>query len=264
MTDPRQHGPWALIAGGSEGVGAEMALQLAADGLNLLLVARRAGPLGVTADAARALGVEVRTVAVDLVDPVSIAVIADAAADVEVGLLVYNAGANTHGRPFTEGGLDGVAGVVALNITAMLGLTHHFAAPMKERGRGGIVLVGSLAGYVGTSTESIYGGTKAFSRIFAEGLWSELLEHGVDVLELVLGLTRTPAMERAGLSFDLPGLHVADPADVAREGLASLGQGPVHVIAGNEATVERRASPDRARLVRGTEKVMKLLVPHDG
>ena len=84
------------------------------------------------------------------------------------------------------------------------------------------MLVGSLAGYLGSARQSVYGAVKAFSRVFAEGLWLELREHGVDVLELVLGVTRTPAMERAGLNFDIPGLHVGEPDDVAREGLAHL------------------------------------------
>lgn len=261
MTDPDRYGPWAVIAGGSEGVGAEMAALLAADGVKLVLVARKPGPLEATADAVRALGVEVRTVSADLTRPESIVAITEATADLEVGLLVYNAGANSYGRAFTRGELDGFQGVIDLNVTSMLALTHHYARPMRERGRGGILLVGSLAGYVGTSTEAIYGGVKAFGRIFAEGLWAELREHGVDVLELVLGVTRTPAMARAGLNFDVPGMHVSEPADVAREGLAALPHGPVHVISGNEATVERRLSPDRARLVAGTEKVMRLLVP---
>lgn len=261
MTDLNRYGPWAVIAGGSEGVGAELAQQLAADGFNLLLVARKPGPLEATAQAVREHGVEVRTVSADLTRPESVAAVTDSTADVEVGLLVYNAGANTHGRAFTRGEPAGFQGVIDLNITTMLALTHHYAAPMRERGRGGILLVGSLAGYVGTSTEAIYGGVKAFGRIFAEGLWAELREYGVDVLELVLGVTRTPAMERAGLNFDVPGMHVSEPADVARAGLAALPHGPVHVISGNEATVERRLSPDRARLVAGTEKVMRLLVP---
>ena len=226
MTDLDRYGPWAGIAGGSEGVGAELAQQLAADGFNLLLVARRREPLEATAEAARAHGVEVRTVSADLTRPESVAAVTEATADVEVGLLIYNAGANTHGRAFTRGELDGFQGVIDLNITTMLALTHHYAAPMRERGRGGILLVGSLAGYVGTSTEAIYGGVKAFGRIFAEGLWAELREYGVDVLELVLGVTRTPAMQRAGLNFDAPGMHVSEPADVAREGLAALPHGP--------------------------------------
>ena len=261
MTDPATYGPWAVIAGGSEGVGAEFARQLAADGLNLVLVARKSGPLEQTAQTVRALGVEVRTVAADLTDPSAIAAIATATEDLEVGLLIYNAGANSYGRAFTDGELDGFRGVIDLNLTAMLALTHHYARPMRERGRGGILLVGSLAGYVGTSTEGVYGGVKAFSRIFAEGLWAELREHGVHVLELVLGVTRTPAMERAGLNFDVPGMHVSEPADVAREGLAALPHGPVHVVSGNEGLVAMRSTEDRARLVAGTEKVLRMLVP---
>lgn len=260
MTDPDRYGPWAVIAGGSEGVGAEFAHALAAAGFDLVLVARKPGPLEETAASVRALGVEVRTVAADLTDPASITAVTAATADVEVGLLIYNAGANTHGHAFTQGTLEGFQGVIDLNITALLALTHHYAVPMRERGRGGILLVGSLAGYVGTSTEGVYGGVKAFSRIFAEGLWAELREHGVDVLELVLGVTRTPAMERAGLNFDVPGMHVSEPADVAREGLAALPHGPVHVVSGNEAIVASRSTEDRARLVAGTEKVLRLLL----
>lgn len=263
MSDLSRFGPWAVIAGGSEGTGAAFADQLAAAGINLLLIARKPGPLEETAEAARRHGVEVRTLAVDLTDASSIARITETTADVEIGLLVYNAGANTAGGPFLSATVADAQGVIDLNITAMLGLVQAYAPAMKERRRGGILLVGSLAGYVGTSTESVYGGAKAFSRIFAEGLWSELREDDVRVLELVLGLTRTPAMERAGLNFDIPGLHVGVPAEVVREGLAALaeGSGPVHVASGNETVVEMRTTTDRARLVRGTEKVMKLLVP---
>ncbi|MEI2671652.1 MAG: SDR family NAD(P)-dependent oxidoreductase [Marmoricola sp.] len=148
-----------------------------------------------------------------------------------------------------------------LNVNAMLALTHHFALPMKQRRRGGILLVGSLAGYVGTATEAIYGGAKAFGRIFAEGLWSELRDYDVHVLELVLGVTRTPAMERAGLRFDVPGITVGEPTEVAREGLAALPDGPVHVISGNEPIVKMRATSERAKLVLGTERAIKALLP---
>lgn len=261
MTDVERYGPWAVIAGGSEGVGAEFADQLAADGFNLVLVARTPGPLAATAEYVGRHGGEVRTVAVDLTAPAAIDEITAATADVEVGLLVHNAGANSHGGPFLDGDLAGFRRVLDLSVTAMLALVHHYAPAMKARGRGGVLLVGSLAGYVGTSTESVYGGAKAFTRIFAEGLWAELREHGVDVLDLVLGVTRTPAMERAGLNFDLPGLHVSEPPDVAREGLAALADGPVHVVAGNEAIVADRMTEDRARLVAGTDKLMRRLVP---
>jgi short-subunit dehydrogenase len=122
------------------------------------------------------------------------------------------------------------------------------------------VLLGSLAGYLGSARHTVYGGVKAFTRIFAEGLWLELREHGVDVLDLVLGVTRTPAMERIGLNFDAPGVVVADPADVAREGLESLGRGPVHIVGGNEQIVALRSDPDRASAVLGAHRAIQRLL----
>lgn len=250
MPDSAQYGPWAVVVGGSEGVGSAFAEQLAHDGLNVVLVARTASKLEATAATIREVGVEVRTVAVDLLSDDAAAQIADATSDVEVGLLILNAGANTYGHDFVSGDLARLAQMVTLNISRQLKLVHHFGAPMARRGRGGIVLVGSLAGYLGTSHESVYAGSKAFSRVFAEGLWAELQPQGVDVLELVLGVTRTPAMERAGLRFDLPGLNVAEPADVAAEGLAHLADGPVWVAGGNYEAAQKRSRFPRNLMVR--------------
>ena len=117
-----------------------------------------------------------------------------------------------------------------------------------------------LAGYLGSVRQTVYGGVKAFTRIFAEGLWLELRDHDVDVLELVLGVTRTPAMERAGLNFDAPGIVVAEPADVAREGLEWLGRGPVHVVSGNEDIVAMRSDSDRAEAVLAAHRTMQRLL----
>ena len=260
VTDLTKYGPWAVVAGGSEGVGAEFARQLAAAGIDLILIARKPEPLELTADECRALGAQVRTLAVDLVEPSAVAQVAAAAADVEVGLLIYNAGANTCSEPLLDGDLADFDRVIALNIGTMMALTQHFGRPMRERRRGGILLVGSMAGYLGSVRHSVYGGVKAFGRIFAESLWLELREFDVDVLELVLGVTRTPAMERVGLNFDVPGLRVAEPADVAREGLEQLPHGPVYVAGGNGDDVARRNHPDRAKVVLGTHRVMQQLM----
>lgn len=261
MIDKNVYGPWAVVAGGSEGVGASFADQLADAGINLVLIARKPDPLEETADRARAKGVEVRTLALDLLTPGALAEIRAVTDGLEVGLLVFNAGANSYGHEFVTGDLDRVQDVLDLNITAQLALTHHFGALMKERGRGGILLVGSLAGYLGQARISVYSAAKAFSRVFAEGLWLELREYGVHVLELVLGVTRTPAMERAGLRMDLPGLLVAEPDDVAREGLEHLADGPVRVAGGNAGTAERRSGFPRAELVLGAHEASRRLLP---
>ncbi|MFF1461861.1 SDR family NAD(P)-dependent oxidoreductase [Streptomyces sp. NPDC058330] len=262
--DKDVYGPWAVVAGGSEGVGASFAHQLADAGINLVLIARKAGPLERTSADVRAKGVEVRTLQLDLLDPGALKTIRAVTDGLEVGLLIFNAGANTYGHEFVGSELDRVQGVIDLNITAQLALTHHFGEAMKERGRGGIMLVGSLAGYMGQARLSIYSAVKAFSRVFVEGLWLELAPYEVHVLELVLGVTRTPAMERAGLRMDIPGLNVADPDDVAREGLEHLADGPLWVAGGNLATAEKRAAVrDRAGLVRGAHEASQRLLPKE-
>ena len=249
MVDASTYGPWAVIAGGSEGVGAAFADRLASAGLNLVLVARTAGPLEQTAAAARAHGVEVRTAAVDLLRPDAVDLLRATTDGLEVGLLVVNAGANSYGHEVVSGDLSRLRETIDLNVLRQVELTHHFGAPMRQRRRGGILLVGSLAGYLGQPELAVYSAAKAFARVFAEGLWLELKPYDVHVLHLVLGVTRTPAMQRAGLRFDLPGLQVAEPDEVAAEGLARLDQGPVWITAGNERTAELRSGLNRAQLV---------------
>ncbi len=260
MIDTNHYGPWAVIAGGSEGVGAAFAEELAQAGINLVLIARKSPPLEETATKVRAYGVDVRTLSLDLLHHDATEQIRQATADVEVGLLIFNAGANSYGHEFVTGELDKVQGVISLNITRQLELAHHFGAQMKERGRGGIMLLGSVAGYMGSEDQSIYAASKAFSRVFAEGLWLELKPFGVHVVELVLGVTRTPAMERAGLRFDIPGLNVAEPTDVAREGLEHLTDGPVWVAAGNyEAAQKRSGFPRDVKVQAAAEGMRRLL-----
>ncbi|ORL42094.1 short-chain dehydrogenase [Prescottella equi] len=262
MIDIAKYGPWAVIAGGSEGVGAELAVQLAEAGLNLVLLARKPGPLEATAERVRANGVEVRTLSVDLTEADVLDKIRTVTDDLEVGLLVYNAGANTYGHEFVTGDLDRFQQVIDLNITGQLKLIQHFGAPMKDRRRGGLLLVGSMAGFLGASQISIYAGVKSFCRTFAEGLWLEMREYDVDVLEMVLGVTRTPAMDRAGLNMDIDGLHVSEPADVAAQAIANIGNGPVFVTKGNEEKAERRSGGDRVRiLLDAHDEALQMLPP---
>lgn len=260
MIDTNHYGPWAVIAGGSEGVGSAFADSLAQAGINLVLIARKSGPLEETANKVRAHGVQVRTLSLDLLLPDAVAQIRQVTDDLEIGLLIFNAGANSYGHEFVTSELDKVQGVIDLNITRQLELAQHFGAKMKERGRGGIMLLGSLAGYMGSEQQSIYGAAKAFSRVFAEGLWLELKPFGVHVVELVLGVTRTPAMERAGLRFDIPGLNVAEAEDVAREGLEHLADGPVWIAGGNYKAAQQRSGFPRDVMVQAAADGMRKLL----
>lgn len=247
------YGPWALVTGGSEGVGAAFARQLADQGISSVLVARKPGPLEQTADEVRSRGVECRTLAADLTQGVG--PVLGAVEDLDLGLLVLNAGANSYGHDFVDGELHGHRKVVDLNITAALPLLHSVGARLKARGGGGIVVVGSMAGYVGQERIATYAAAKAFQRVLCEGLWLELQPHGVDVLHLVLGLTRTPAMERAGLRLD----GADDPEDVAREGLEHLGRGPVHFVGGYARIAEHLSRLPRDEVVRKHAEMLREL-----
>lgn len=148
--------------------------------------------------------------------------------DVEVGLVVYNAGAAHGGGPFLQASSEVALNLIRLNPVRQVLLSHHFGNKMAARGHGGIILMGSLAGNAGGASVVAYSAAKAFTQIFAEGLWSEIKPLGVDVLCVVLGATDTPARARLGL-MDSPGQIVADPADVAQSSLDNIANGPVLV-----------------------------------
>src|ERR1700757_739451 len=143
-------GPWAVVTGASSGIGREFANQLAAAGINVVLVARRLDMLQDLGTAlAERYGVDYRAVGVDLSDPGALTPIAEATNDIDVGLLVSNAGTALPG-PFLDSDLQAPRAILRLNTAAHLALTHHFGARMARRGRGGIVLVSALgAGHGG-------------------------------------------------------------------------------------------------------------------
>ncbi|MGW0002713.1 SDR family oxidoreductase [Nocardia grenadensis] len=121
--------------------------------------------------------------------------------------------------------------------------------------------VPSLACLAGSQRfPSIYSADKAICRIFAEGLWLEMQDYNVDVLELVLGLTRTPAMDRAGLKMDTPGLLISEPRDVAAQGLANIANGPV-VVKQFESAAEKNSGHNRAELLLEARAAAKKLLP---
>lgn len=239
MSFAEKYGPWALITGASEGTGSAFARQIAAQGVNLILIARREGPLAALAEEIRALGVDCVTASVDLAQPDAADKVAAAAGDREVGLFIANAGADTVNTRFLDADTARWDELVNLNVVTTMRNCHHFAAPMVERGRGGIILVGSGACYLGLSGLSVYTASKAFALTFGEALWAELRHHGVEVLNLILGRTDTPAhrksLEQTGQKADMSGM--AQPEDVARLGLERLPHGPTQNWGETDETV---------------------------
>ena len=224
-----RYGRWALIAGASEGTGASFARQLAAKGLNLILIARREGPLAKLAQEIRAAyNVECEIASIDLSEDGAVDRMREAASGREVGLLILNAGADPNGSMFLDNDVANWDALAMRNVMMVMRACHRFGQTMRKRGRGGIMIVGSGACYTGLPGIAIYGATKAFDLVFGEALWAELKPHGVDVLGYIIGRTDTPAhrelMEARGIP--LPD-DLADPDDVARLGIERLAHGPV-------------------------------------
>jgi len=234
MTDiAEKYGPWALVVGASDGVGALFAERLADEGVNVALVTRRQHVLdGVAKGIRQHTSAETRTFAIDLTDPNASQQIIEATDDLEVGMLVYCAGGDPNYQPFLANPVSAAEDLLQRNCLVLMRLCHHFAGPMVERKRGGIVNFTSGAALAGGRNMVAYGGTKAFDMVFTEGLWVELHDKGVDVLGLVLGMTDTPALRK--LEFERGRLASLDEvpegavpaASVVEEAFANLGNGP--------------------------------------
>ncbi|MQY22634.1 SDR family NAD(P)-dependent oxidoreductase [Nocardia macrotermitis] len=231
------YGPWALVAGASDGVGAAFAERLAERGVNVVLLARRRAVLAdLAADLGTRFGIETRTLTVDLAEPEASATIIEATADLEIGFLVYCAGADPRFEPFLSAPIAAAEAMLHRNCTVPMQLCHHFAAGMVERGRGGIVLFGSGAGFAGAPNMVAYGATKAFGMVLAEALWAELHDKGVDVLGLILGKTDTLALRRLEhargqlASEDDTPPDAASVADVVDEAFDNLTAGPTLMV----------------------------------
>jgi uncharacterized protein len=246
MSFAAQYGPWAVIAGGSEGVGASFAHQIAAEGINIVLLARNAATLAETATAVNSQhGVEVRTLRVDLTADDMLDRIEAATADVEIGTLIYNAGSAAGPVALIDQPLPQALSNIRLNVFGQTILAQHFARGMAARGRGAIVLVGSLGAIAGCKNLAVYGAVKSYTQTFAEGLWAEMQPHGVNVAALMIGRTRTPALERTEL-HENTGVPTAEPDDVVAYCLANLGEGPVLVPPEHQQSFDAmRAMPRR-------------------
>ena len=215
-----RYGPAALVTGASDGIGLACAEVLAGDGIDLILVARRADRLAALADRlVRQHGIKAVVVACDLGHPGAAARIAAAAAGMEVGLLVAAAGYGMAGR-FLDNPVADELDMIDVNCRAVAELVHHFAAPMVARRAGGIMLFSSIVAFQGVPGQANYAATKAWVQVFAEGLARELRPAGVDVLAVAPGPVATGFAARAGLS-----MRAAEtPGVVARASLKALGR----------------------------------------
>ena len=222
-----KYGPWALIAGGSQGIGEAFARVLALRGINLILVARREELLKkLASEMEKTYGVQIRIISSDLAVSSTIEILADKTKDIEVGTIVYNAAIIPIGH-FLDVPVEKHLEVININCRGPTYLINHFGRLMKERKKGAIILVSSMAGYQGTPLTVHYAATKAYNTILAEGLWYELRKYNIDVIACTAGNTKTP--NYIATEPDNPGLFVPkpmDPMEVAKESIKKLGKKP--------------------------------------
>jgi len=256
---PERYGAWALVAGASEGLGAAFAEQLAARGMNVLLLARREELLAELAGRLTAeYGIEARWQTLDLSEPDPASRLEAACADISPGLLVYNAALIPTG-PFVGMTQETLERIARVNVLGPLALTRALLDPMRSRGRGAVVLMSSLSGVHGWPGIAAYAATKAFNTTLGEALWYELGEDGIDVVVSCPGAVSTPAYFR-NFGRGVPGMLA--PETVARTTLDALGKGP-RVIPGliNRIgwQIMTRLLP-RKPLIRAAGRTMKKVV----
>ena len=217
-----RYGEWALVTGASSGIGAAFARALAREGVSCVLAARREDRLRSLADELeKRHQVATRVAAVDLSVGDGAERLVEMMSDLEIGILVNNAGFGCAGR-FERQDRERMRAMVELNCMAPTVLTASLLPGMCERGRGAVIMVGSIAGSQPLPLHSLYSGTKAFTNIFGESLWGELQGSGVDCLSVLPGTTET---EFQAVSGELP--HAGEsPESVVAKSLDALGRKP--------------------------------------
>lgn len=231
MLDPdfhQRYGPWAVIAGASEGIGRAFADALAEKGVNVVMIARRRELLEAEAHTLRRRHkVEVETHSLDLGAPDLGERFEAILAGKDVGTLIYNACYSKIAR-YVDSDLASKIATIDVNCRGPVVLTSALAPRLVTRGRGAIVLMSSMAGNQGSAMVATYAASKAFDTVLGEGLWAELSPKGVDVLVCVAGATSTPSFLAQTPEHKRKQVFPMTPESVARGALANLRNGPVH------------------------------------
>jgi len=216
----QKYGSWAVVTGSSNGLGKEFAIQLAKLGFNLVLVARRKSLLKeLSSQLEKSYGIKCLPINLDLGHTDSANILDEMTGHLDVGLIISNAGFGTSGK-FLEGKIDVEKNLIDLNCRSLMELSYIYGQKFAEKKRGGIILISSLLGFLGTSGSANYAASKAFVQSFGEGLYSEMKRHNVDVLTVAPGPIHTGFAERANMNFML----ALKPENVAKDSINALGK----------------------------------------
>src|SRR5438105_9456050 len=225
-------GPWALVTGASSGIGKEFARQIAASGINVALVARREGLLKkVGVEVSNRYGVEHRVVVLDVSREDFIGQLASATADLDIGLVVSNAGTGNPGE-FLKLDRQLLQATLRLSTMAHLNITHHFGAKLAKRRRGGLILAGAMGAENGVPCMANDGAAKAYVHSLGEALHYEFKPLGVYVTVLAAGFTNTAVLEKFGLDPKTMPIKPMSVEQCASERLSGLRKNRSKVIPG--------------------------------
>ncbi|MBA3830721.1 MAG: SDR family NAD(P)-dependent oxidoreductase [Chthoniobacterales bacterium] len=223
--------PFAIVTGASSGIGYELAKQCAENGFDLLIAADEPA-IDKAAEDLRALGVSVESVEVDLATIEGVDRLYAAAGGRPVEALLANAGHGL-GKGFLDQNFEEARHVVDTNITGTIYLLHKVGRDLRARGKGRILITGSIAGFIPGTYQAVYNGTKAFMDSFSFALRAELKDSGVTVTCLMPGATDTEFFERADMLDTKVGAGKKDdPADVAKIGFEAMMKGEGDVVSG--------------------------------
>ena len=220
--DKNKFGPWAIITGASSGIGKEFARQVAANGIHVVLVARRLPLLEAWGqELAQTYGVQYRAVQADLSQPDFMEVIQQATQDLEIGLLVSNAGGGNPGA-FLDISEQTLLDVIQLNVVAHMRLLHEYGRKLVNRGRGGIILVSAMGALDGIPYMANDAATKAYVTSLGQGLHVEFEKAGVHTTVVIPGPTDTPVIAQFGLDIDNLPMKPMTVEQCVDEGLDAL------------------------------------------
>jgi uncharacterized protein len=230
--DKGQFGPWALVTGASSGIGKEFTRQIAASGINVVLVARRDALLAELGRAiAQEFDVQYRALAMDLSQEGFIVRLADATKDLDIGLVVSNAGTPNPGE-FLKLNRELLEATLRLNTMAHLEIAHHFGRKLAERQRGGLILVGSMGAENGVPFLANDGGAKAYIHSLGEALHYEFKPRGVYVTVVPPPLTNTAVLAKLGFDPRTMPMKPMSVEQCVSEGLNALRQNRSRIVPG--------------------------------